>query len=49
MKKILALAIVAALLPSCSLNTESGSASLDPDVETVRAVSELVRVVLSEK
>jgi len=49
MKKILFFASLCVLLPSCSLNTGTGTATLDPDAETVRAVSELVRAVLAEK
>ena len=49
MKKILVLAPLALLLPACALNTETGTATLDPDAETVRAVTELVRTVLSDK
>lgn len=49
MKKILLPFILTMFLPSCALNTKSGSATLDPDAETVRAVSDLIRVVLAEK
>lgn len=49
MKKILVLAALSVLLPSCSLNTRTGTATLEADAETVRAVAELVRTVLDEK
>ena len=49
MRKILALAALSTLLPSCALNTKAGSAELDPDPEIVRAVGELVRLVLDDK
>ena len=49
MKTILALLTLSALLSSCTLNTPTGTATLDPDAETVRAVNELVRTVLNEK
>ena len=49
MKKVLVLATLSALLSSCSLDTRTGTATFEADAETVRAVGELVRVVLSEK
>ena len=47
-RSILLLAI-AAVLPSCALTTKSGTATFNPDAETVRAVSDLVRIVRSGK
>ena len=49
MRKILALVILSAVLQSCALDTKTGTATLDPDAETVRAVTELVQTVLSDK
>jgi hypothetical protein len=49
MRKILLLVALSALFASCTLNTPTGTATLDPDAETVRAVNELVRTVLNEK
>lgn len=49
MKTILALLILPALLSSCALNTKTGTATLDPDAETVRAVNDLVHTVLNQK
>lgn len=49
MKTILGFLALSLLLPSCALQTKSGSANLNPDPETVRAVGELVRIVLSDK
>ena len=49
MKMILVLAALTILLPSCSLNTRTGTATFEADAETVRAVGELVRLVLDEK
>ena len=49
MKTILLLVALSVLLASCTFNTETGTATLDPDAETVRAVTELVRTVLDEK
>jgi hypothetical protein len=49
MKTILTLLFLSVLLSSCALNTKTGTATLDPDAETVRAVNELVHTVLNQK
>ena len=49
MKTILSLLAISALLSSCALDTRTGTATLQADAETVRAVTELVQTVLSDK
>jgi len=49
MKTILVLLAVPFALSSCALNTKTGTATLEADAETVRAVTELVQTVLADK
>ena len=47
--KLLTLAALSVVLSSCALTTKSGTATFNPDANTVRAVSDLVRIVRSGK
>ena len=49
MKKLLLAFVLSVFLVSCTLTTQSGSADLNPDPDTIHAVSDLVRIVLAEK
>ena len=49
MKRTTLLLVIAAALSSCAWDPATGTATFTPDAETVRAVSDLVRTVRTEK